>query len=107
MNITSPNKHAVQAEKRKGKRKVCRTWIARRHLLYESLNPELHFCLQIKMEGLPSHRQMFLLINSQHVSAQIGHHQVILEEYTNGDAIFINYSASVKCLLVKIGSDSS
>jgi microcystin degradation protein MlrC len=31
----------------------------------------------VKMEGLPPHKQMFLLINSQHVSAQIGDHQVI------------------------------
>jgi hypothetical protein len=32
--------------------------------------------LQIKMEVLPSHKQMFFVISS-HVSAQIGHHQVI------------------------------
>jgi hypothetical protein len=36
---------------------------------------------------------MFLLINLQHVSAQIGH-QAILEEYTNGNGLHINYSAS-------------
>jgi hypothetical protein len=39
---------------------------------------------------------MFLLISSQDVAAQIGHHQAIHEEYTNGDGIFINYNASVK-----------
>jgi hypothetical protein len=50
---------------------------------------------------------MLLLIDSKHVSSQIGHHQVILEEYTNGGGIFINYIASVKFLLVKIGSDST
>jgi hypothetical protein len=41
------------------------------------------------MEGLPSHKQMFLLIDSKRISAQIGHRQVILEEYTNGDGIHI------------------
>jgi hypothetical protein len=39
------------------------------------------------MEGLPSHKQMLLLIQSQHVSVQIGHHQVNREEYTNDDGI--------------------
>jgi hypothetical protein len=38
---------------------------------------------ETKTEGLASHKQMFLLINSQYVSAQTGHHQVILEKYTN------------------------
>jgi hypothetical protein len=98
-----PNKHSVQTEKRK----VCRTSIACRHLLYASLFPEFNFCLQIKMEGLPSHKQMFLFISSQHVSDQTGHHQVMVEEYTNSDGIFINNNASVKFLLVKIGSDST
>jgi hypothetical protein len=46
------------------------------------------------MEGLPSHKQVLLLINSLHVSAQIGHHQAILEEYTNDDGLHINYDAS-------------
>jgi hypothetical protein len=32
---------------------------------------------------------MFLLINSQYISAQRGHHQVIIEEYINGDGIHI------------------
>jgi hypothetical protein len=36
---------------------------------------------------LPEHKQMFLLVDSQHVSAQIGHHQVILAVYTNGDGL--------------------
>jgi hypothetical protein len=35
------------------------------------------------MEGLRSHKQMFLLLHSQLVSAHMGHHQVIREEYTN------------------------
>jgi hypothetical protein len=56
------------------------------------------------MEGIPLHKQMVLLISS-HVSAQIGHHHVILDEYTNGDGMPINYSAIVKILLLKIGSD--
>jgi hypothetical protein len=41
--------------------------------------------------GVVSHKQMFLLISSRHVSAQIGHHQAILEEHTNGDIIQINF----------------
>jgi hypothetical protein len=41
---------------------------------------------------------MLLLINSQHVSARIGHQQVILEEYTTLDEIHINYNASIKCI---------
>jgi hypothetical protein len=40
--------------------------------------------------------KLFSLINSQDVAAQIGHHQGILEEYTNWDGIHINYSASIK-----------
>jgi hypothetical protein len=39
------------------------------------------------MVQLLSHKQMSLLFDSQHVSAQIGHHQVIFEEYTNDDGI--------------------
>jgi hypothetical protein len=50
---------------------------------------------QIKMEGLPSDKQMFLLISS-HVSAQTGHHQVILEEYVNGDRLHINCNGIIK-----------
>jgi hypothetical protein len=41
------------------------------------------------MEVLPSHKQMFLLFHSQHVSAQINHHQVMREKYTNDDWINI------------------
>jgi hypothetical protein len=48
---------------------------------------------------------MILLTSSQHISAQIGHHQVILEEHTNGDGIHINNNASINFLLAKIGSD--
>jgi hypothetical protein len=40
---------------------------------------------QIKMEGLPSHKHTFLLFHSQHVSAQICHHQVIREIYTSDE----------------------
>jgi hypothetical protein len=50
---------------------------------------------------------MFLLTNSQHVSAQIGHHQVVLEEYINGDGIHTTNNASVHFLLVKIESDAT
>jgi hypothetical protein len=48
------------------------------------------------MEGLPSHKYVFLLIYSQHALAQIGHRHVIFEEYTNGDGIHISYNASIK-----------
>jgi hypothetical protein len=54
------------------------------------------------MEGLPSHKQMILLFDSLHVSAQIGHHQVFLEEYTNGGGIHINCSADIKFCLLKL-----
>jgi hypothetical protein len=37
---------------------------------------------------------MFLLLSSQHVSAQIGHHQAILEENTDGDGVHVNYNAT-------------
>jgi hypothetical protein len=37
---------------------------------------------------------MFLLFNSQHVLAQIGHHQAILEENTDGDKVHVNYNAT-------------
>jgi hypothetical protein len=46
---------------------------------------------QIKMEVLPPQKQKFLLINSP-VSAQVGHHQVILKEYTNGDGTQLNWN---------------
>jgi hypothetical protein len=48
---------------------------------------------------------MFLLFNSQHVSAEIGHHQAILEGYTNFDGVHMNYNASIQFVLVKIGLD--
>jgi hypothetical protein len=41
--------------------------------------------LKLKIKRLKSRKQMHLLIYSQYISAQTGHHQVILEEYTNGD----------------------
>jgi hypothetical protein len=37
------------------------------------------------MEGLRPPEQMFLLLDSQHVSAQTDNHNMIIEEYTNGD----------------------
>lgn len=46
---------------------------------------------------------ILLLINSQHISAQIGHDHVILEEYTNDDEIHVNYNANIKFFLVKLG----
>jgi hypothetical protein len=49
------------------------------------------------MEGLSSHKRMFLLIDSQHVSVQVDHRQLILEEYTNDNEIDEN--ASIKFLL--------
>jgi hypothetical protein len=44
---------------------------------------------KIKMERSPSHRQMISLIDSKHVSAQMGLNQMILEEYTNDHEIRI------------------
>jgi hypothetical protein len=41
--------------------------------------------------------QKFLLFDS-HVLTQICHHQVILEEYLNGDGIHINYNTSTQCV---------
>jgi hypothetical protein len=61
--------------------------------------------IQLRKEVLPSHKEMFLLINSQHISAQIGHRQAILEEYTNDDGQRINYNSSITFLLFKIVSD--
>jgi hypothetical protein len=52
--------------------------------------------LCIKMEGLPLHRQMFLLISSEHISAQIGNHQIILKVYINGGRVYMNYNAGIK-----------
>jgi hypothetical protein len=49
--------------------------------------------LKNKNEGVTSRKQMFLLISSQHVSAQTGHHQMILEENTNGNEMHINCSS--------------
>jgi hypothetical protein len=46
-----------------------------------------------------------LLIHSRHILAQIGHQQVILQEYSNCDGIHMYCNASLKFLLVKIGSD--
>jgi hypothetical protein len=36
-------------------------------------------------------------------SGQAGQHQVILKEYRNGEALYINFNDSIKCLLAKIG----
>jgi hypothetical protein len=41
------------------------------------------------MNGLLSHEQMILLIDSQHVSAPIGLNEMILEEYTNDEEMRI------------------
>jgi hypothetical protein len=61
------------------------------------------------MEGLllVSHKQMLLLISSQNILAKIGHHQVIIVEYTNDEGIHINYNASIKCLLVETVLDQT
>jgi hypothetical protein len=45
-----------------------------------------------------------VLVTNSHVSAHISHHQMILEEYTNGDGINMNNNAGIYFLLVKIGS---
>jgi hypothetical protein len=43
---------------------------------------------------------MFLLSQPQHVSAKTGHRQLMLEKYTNDEAILQIYNANVN-LLVK------
>jgi hypothetical protein len=48
------------------------------------------------MKGVPL-RQTNVLMNSQHVSAKIGHQQVFLERYTKGDGIHIKYDVITKC----------
>jgi hypothetical protein len=53
------------------------------------------------MKGLPLQKQISI-INSKDVSVKSGRHQVILEEYKNGDAIHINYNAITKFMLVYI-----
>jgi hypothetical protein len=52
------------------------------------LNPILKQQNANKMEELPSHKQMFLLFHS-HVSAQIGNHDVIRDDFANTDEILI------------------
>jgi hypothetical protein len=42
----------------------------------------------------PSHKQMFVRINSQQISVQMGHHQVTLEEH--GDGIHTKYNTSIQ-----------
>jgi hypothetical protein len=56
---------------------------------------------------LPLHKDILLLLlmNSQHVSVQTGQHQLIVEEYKNGDGTHMNYNNNTTFLLVKIGSD--
>jgi hypothetical protein len=41
------------------------------------------WCLQLKMEGLSSHKQTFLLYEPQHVLSLTDQRQVILDKYTN------------------------
>jgi hypothetical protein len=48
---------------------------------------------------------MFLLISSQHILAQRGHYQVILEEYTYSGGVHISYNAYIKFGLVNVESD--
>jgi DNA integrity scanning protein DisA with diadenylate cyclase activity len=52
------------------------------------LREEHKLTLCIKMEGLSSHGNMFLLFHSQRVSTQIGHRKAIREAYIN-DGIHI------------------
>jgi hypothetical protein len=42
--------------------------------------------------------------DSQHVSAQTGHHLVILDEYTNDEGLHIYCNDTIN-LLIEIGSD--
>jgi hypothetical protein len=43
-------------------------------------------------------KQMFLLFDSLHVSMQIPHLQVILEEYTNDGGIHVNFNATINAV---------
>jgi hypothetical protein len=51
--------------------------------------------IQIKEVRLPSHKQAFLLIKSQHVSAHVRHHQGIFRKYTNSDGISLLIISSI------------
>jgi hypothetical protein len=63
------------------------------------------WCLQIKMEVLPSPKQMVLLINS-HVSTQIDHQNLILGIIHKGDEIHRNCNVSINLCLLKFGQIS-
>jgi hypothetical protein len=57
------------------------------------MNPDIPSTILTRLT-LKSHSKgvkIFLLINSQHVSAQTCHYQMVLEEYTNSNRIHINY----------------
>jgi hypothetical protein len=56
----------------------------RSHNFLSFLNKERRL---IEVEGLPSHKQMFLLFHSQDVSAQRDRHKVIRGNYKNDDGI--------------------
>jgi hypothetical protein len=55
------------------------------------------------MQGSPLDKETFLLFDSLHVSTQTAHHQVMLEEYINGDGIHVNCYASIKCCWSNLG----
>jgi hypothetical protein len=62
-----------------------------------SVPPELdEEILRNKSGGVTVTQTDGFLNGPQHVSAQICHNQVILEKYTNGDGLHINYSATIK-----------
>jgi hypothetical protein len=58
--------------------KSCRMGYTNTETAWRSHKPKFLFLQntgsRLKAEGLSSHKQLFLLINSQHVSVQIGYH---------------------------------
>jgi hypothetical protein len=59
-------------------------------------------CIVEKMQDLPTHKQMFLLMNS-HALVQMGNHQAIVKKYTNCDGIHVNYNVSIIFCSLKLG----
>jgi hypothetical protein len=56
--------------------------------------------------GVIGTRTNTILINSNHVSAQIDHYQAILKEYTSGNGIHTNYTASITFIIYMYSNTS-
>jgi hypothetical protein len=68
--------------------------------------PAAHW-LHIKMQKLPSHKQLFLLFRSEHISSQIGHHQVMREECQHDGGICKKLQRSSNFEILLISPDST